>query len=326
MDNTNLKLLSPKAICNSETADSDSEFADSDTTVKVNPETYPQYIYYRLFTNGIGITSRQPAVVENPYLGQVARNSISPPQTVLQFKRRLCSFERITDFASSSLYLSASNKSPMDDGDRIPALGSTIDNPMELVVEISHLWMTEKTSKAYPNAQYIYYCLYTEDGVIEPKKAFKTSTNNTPSIARINKNLIPPVHNLDAVIRCISYVEGFSPCVWHQIFTDLLSELPINDMDVWGMQNGCPGSLPERPLVFVKSAEMKQCLGGMSRFTRLYRPDSTTVNIETDRKQLYTDGVVRREVLSREGKCDVYRACTDIGERGFVMTSRVYMK
>lgn len=111
-------------------------------------------VYYRLFTNSIGITSRQPAHVDNPYLGRVARNSISPPQAALHFKRRLCSVENIRGFPSFSLYLSASNKSPMDDGDRIPALESTIDNPMELVVEIPYREMTKRTDKAYPHAQY----------------------------------------------------------------------------------------------------------------------------------------------------------------------------
>ena len=100
-------------------------------------------------------------------------------------------------------------------------------------------------------------------------------------------------------------------------------------MDVWSMENGCPGSLPERPLVFVKSAEMNQCLVSWSR--RIYRswqppdqiaysnlslsvylPDCTKVIIDSDKKKLYTDGVVRRKVLSRHGnrQCLHYRICT----------------
>jgi hypothetical protein len=160
------------SLSNSATVGSYFESAHSDTAVEVNPETYAQYswsflftcctadliskllVYYRLFTNSIGITSRQPAHVDNPYLGRVARNSISPPQAALHFKRRLCSVENIRGFPSFSLYLSASNKSPMDDGDRIPALKSTIDNPMELVVEIPYREMTKRTDKAYPHAQY----------------------------------------------------------------------------------------------------------------------------------------------------------------------------
>ena len=86
--------------------------------------------------------------------------------------------------------------------------------------------------------------------------AFKTYTDGSPSIARIDKNLLPPPHDLDAVIRCIVYVEGFSPNVWHQIFSSIASESPIEDLNVWDMRHGCPGSLPEKPLIFVKSAQM----------------------------------------------------------------------
>ena len=122
-------------------------------------------MYYRVFTNDIGITSIQPASVSNPYLGRVGRNSIAPPQEVLQFKRRLCKVEDIRDFASSTLYPSASNQSPMGDGDRVPdALGSTLDNPMELVasdytlqvqiVVASPSPMTQRIGHAYPQPQY----------------------------------------------------------------------------------------------------------------------------------------------------------------------------
>ena len=100
------------------------------------------------------MTCNQPASVNNPYLGRVGRNSIAPPQEVLQFKRRLCKVEGITNFASSTLYASASasNQSPMDDGDRVPeTLGSTLDNPVELVVVSP---MIRRIGNAYPQPQY----------------------------------------------------------------------------------------------------------------------------------------------------------------------------
>ena len=105
-----------------------------------------------------------------------------------------------------------------------------------------------------PDFILVYYSLYTEEGVIEPKISFKTYSDGSPSIARINRNLIPPQYDRDAVIRCIAYVEGFSPCIWHQLFASVVSKSPIDALNIWDMQPGCPGSLPERPLVFVKSA------------------------------------------------------------------------
>lgn len=104
----------------------------------------------------------------------------------------------------------------------------------------------------------VYYCLYSENGLIEPKDPFKTYAGSAPSVARIEKSLIPPPHDLDAVIRCISFVERFETCVWHQLYLDTVSESPRDDLDVWDMRHGCSGSLPERPLVFVQSAGMKR--------------------------------------------------------------------
>jgi len=184
--------------------------------------------------------------------------------------------------------------------------------------------VTQRIRKAYPQAQYIYYSLYTEDGVIEPKQAFKTYADGSPSIARIDKNLLPPRHDLDAVIGCIAYVEGFSPCVWHQLFASIVSGSPIDDLNVWDMQRGCPGSLPERPLVFVKSAEMKRLLSINGRgSTSLYPPGSAALSIRQD--SLYSDGVVRREVLFGNGpkKSSVYRVSYN-AMRAFVTTTQVY--
>ena len=71
---------------------------------------------------------------------------------MLQFKRRICGVEGVTDFASSTLYLSASDQSLMDDGDRMPdALGSDMNNPIELVVKMPSMF--GRTGK-YPQAQY----------------------------------------------------------------------------------------------------------------------------------------------------------------------------
>jgi len=210
----------------------------------------------------------------------------------------------------------------MDGGDRVPdALGSTMDNSMELVVEVPEYYVTQRIRKAYPQAQYIYYSLYTEDGVIEPKQAFKTYADGSPSIARIDKNLLPPRHDLDALIRCIAYVEEFSPCVWHQLFASVVSGSPIDDLNVWDMQRGCPGSLPERPLVFV-AAEMKRRLAINGNDITLYPLGSAALRIREH--TLYSDGVVR-EVLVGNGpeKCSVYRVSYN-AMRAFVKTAEVY--
>lgn len=75
-------------------------------------------------------------------MGRVKADSVAPPLTVLMIKRRLCKVENISDYYSSTLFLSESCRSPADDGDRVDILtpgspGSTPEKPMELVVELS---------------------------------------------------------------------------------------------------------------------------------------------------------------------------------------------
>jgi len=100
-------------------------------------------VYYRLFTENIGIPLTQPAFASDPYMGRVRANSITPPQTVHLIKRRLCKVENISDYLDSILYLSRSSRSPVDDGERVSVFtpegsGSTPADPIELVVKLSY--------------------------------------------------------------------------------------------------------------------------------------------------------------------------------------------
>ena len=98
----------------------------------------------------------------------------------------------------------------------------------------------------------VYYSLYTEDGEITPKHPINCGGDDSPSVARIDKSLIPPPHSPESIIRSISYVEGFSYCVWHRLFTGVTSESPINYREVWIPESGGPGTTPNIPLIFVK--------------------------------------------------------------------------
>lgn len=138
--------------------DSDS----SDSTVIANAPSDPQYceclvsshllsnshdlnllVYYRLFTENIGILSDKPASPSDPYLGRARANSVAPPQTVHLIKRRLCQIENISDYLGFILFLSGSSLSPLNDTERIILTpggpGSSPDEPMELVVKFSFI-------------------------------------------------------------------------------------------------------------------------------------------------------------------------------------------
>jgi hypothetical protein len=140
---------------------SDDDSDSSDSTVTANALPGPRYckclvsshllsnshdlnlVYYRLFTENIGILSDKPAFPSDPYLGRVRANSVAPPQTVYLIKRRLCQIENISDYLGSILFLSGSSLSPLKDTERIILTpggpGSSPDEPMELVVKFSFI-------------------------------------------------------------------------------------------------------------------------------------------------------------------------------------------
>ena len=90
----------------------------------------------------MAIPSKKPASPSNSYMGRVKATSVAPPQTVLHIKRRLCKIENIVNYSGSKLFLSKLKKSQENDEYRVSiltpgGLGSTPNNPIELVVELS---------------------------------------------------------------------------------------------------------------------------------------------------------------------------------------------
>lgn len=104
----------------------------------------------------------------------------------------------------------------------------------------------------------VYYKLYAEHGEIPAKHPIYPNTDQFRSLARIDVKLIPPPHTLYTLIRCISFFEDFPYDGWHQLFGDIASESPLKNENALVRRSGGPGSTPERPLAFVRSAEMAQ--------------------------------------------------------------------
>ena len=218
--------------------------------------------------------------INNSYLGQVRWHSIMPPSAVLQLKQ--CA-EGLTNFASSTLYLCASNQPTMDNGDCMPeALVFMMDNSIELVVKIAQYYMGERTIKADLQAQYstksTSTILFSGNLLILFQfisasiwKMGPLSQNRPSKLMLIAFHILHTLkrtrYNLDALIWCISYVEEFPHCIWHQLFPDIVSESPMDDPNVWGMQASCSDSVLESPLTFVKSAAMEQHIETRSHYT-----------------------------------------------------------
>jgi hypothetical protein len=106
----------------------------------------------------------------------------------------------------------------------------------------------------------VYYSLYTEDGPIRAKNPINPDVDDCPSIARIDNNLVPPPHTLKSIIRHISHVESFSYSFWHRVFVDIASDSHMDDGSILILRSGAPGSVPEQPLMFVRSDAMTKPL------------------------------------------------------------------
>ena len=99
-------------------------------------------VYYRVYTKDGAIPSNAPMNTEDPYLARIAVKSVTPPHTVSSLKRCLSKVENIVNYRNSSLFLSISSHTLMDDGHRLSLLnrsgpGSIPQEPMALVVKLS---------------------------------------------------------------------------------------------------------------------------------------------------------------------------------------------
>jgi len=306
-----------------------SDSTDSNSTVKAlaTVQRDPLYLYYRLFTTYIGIRSWQPG---NPYVGRIRAKSVAPPQTVFLIKRHIFETENRVYDPQSALFLSKSCRSALADGERVSispgGVGTNPEDPMELVITKFRDCGNPLIDLESLKPEYIYYSLYTEDGDITPKHQIG---DYSPSVARIDKTLVPPPHSPDSIIRCISYVEGFPYCVWHRLFIDITSESPINYREAWIPESGGPGSTPDKPLIFVKFATEKKFIRPKQSFwcIKLYSASSESEELFGGPFPLYTDGVVRQEIsrLRPPTYDNVYRVYNDAGVHGFALKDDVVL-
>jgi hypothetical protein len=84
------------------------------------------------------IPSVNPPYSDDPYLGRIMAKLVAPPHTAGSLKHCLSSIENIDDNISTSLFVSASSRTPMDDEGRVPILedrgpGCTPNDPIALV-------------------------------------------------------------------------------------------------------------------------------------------------------------------------------------------------
>ena len=104
-------------------------------------------VYYQVYAEDGTIPSVNPIYTDDPYLGRVAAELVTPPHTVNTLKHCLSGIEDINENMPTSLFISTSSQTPMDNGGCVsiltyPGPCCTPNEPMALVlVKLEACWI-----------------------------------------------------------------------------------------------------------------------------------------------------------------------------------------
>lgn len=240
-------------------------------------------VYYRIYSEDVGIPSQKPLNLEDPYIGRIHAKSIAPPHTILSLKRCICKAEGITDHSRTTLFVANSSNSAMDDKGRISVSDQTGPgrDPAEPMALVVRLLSTERAAidQSYISPQgetpidprfsmcncgmheffinvsvAVYYRLYTADGDVTSKNPIDP---DDASLARIDANLVPPPHTARSITRCISIYERDPRFLHSNLFVNIFSEVPIDTGHFSILAREGPGSSPEEPLALVECSPVE---------------------------------------------------------------------
>lgn len=99
-------------------------------------------VYYRVYAEDGAIPSANHVYSDDPYLGRILAELVSPPHTAISLKHCLFSVENINNETTASLFIAASSQTPIDDASRLsilayPGPGCTPSEPMAFVAKLS---------------------------------------------------------------------------------------------------------------------------------------------------------------------------------------------
>jgi hypothetical protein len=258
----------------------------------ITPAAGTRYIYYRLYTEDESIPSANPIYSNDPSLGRISANVVTPPHTAINLKRCLLALENIDASISTSLFITASTQEPLDDKARVlilksPGPGCTPNEPMALVAKVfgadrsalelkkpkpkprdskyffnrsglysrSRSTQQSRHSVAHLETHYLYYRVYNKDSGALPLHYLAGSDD--PSVGRISLNSIPPPHSTASIMRRITKIEKLGCTGESQLFRNISSESPLGEGHISILTSDRPGSTPEDPMAFVASIHSK---------------------------------------------------------------------
>ncbi|KIM81236.1 hypothetical protein PILCRDRAFT_821690 [Piloderma croceum F 1598] len=207
-------------------------------------------------------------------------------------------------------------------------------------------------SSAEPTAssdlRYVYYLVYTENGARRSKQPVDS---DNPYLARIWAKQVTPPHTVTSLKHCICDIERIPQAfIRGQLFSNILSESPMNEGRISILTSNGLGFKPEQPMAFIVPAidlTFTSYITVASSWIpvqddtqpRFFRFSSEYLSVTED-EILHTDGVLRLERRQRkflirlpdlyypiagESRCDqkVYLALNSKGNLGFIHQDRL---
>ena len=111
-------------------------------------------VYYRLYTKEGSLESKNPIFSNDCSISRISSKSVRPPYTAASLKRYICKIEGVEGPEKVALYLSLSEKKPVDDSARLALKGSSGPGSSEVdpVVLVVDKGAVEKRPKSASNA------------------------------------------------------------------------------------------------------------------------------------------------------------------------------
>ena len=112
-------------------------------------------VYYRLYTKEGPLESNNPIFSNDRFISRISSKSVRPPHTAPSLKRCVCKIEEVEGPEKSTLYLSLSEKKPLDDSARLGLRGKDGPGSSEVdpVVFVIDKGAAEKRPKSASRAQ-----------------------------------------------------------------------------------------------------------------------------------------------------------------------------
>ena len=101
-------------------------------------------VYYRLYTTEGPLETNNPIFSDDRFISHISSKSVRPPHTAASLKKCVCKIEGVEGPEKGALYLSLSERKPLDDSARLvlrgnsesgPGPGSSEVDPVILVVD-----------------------------------------------------------------------------------------------------------------------------------------------------------------------------------------------